>query len=124
MDKLAFAKAVQVADELINDEEVRLQIQLISAALRARNGPAAFFWAQAEGALKGKGVLGDERYPAADKWSDKADAYHRSIVSRLDELVTRRLERGGFEYSHVDLAAIRLMLTSRFFERSRRVREV
>ena len=122
MDKLAFEKAVALADELVENNEVRLQIELASAALRAKNGPAAFYEKQAEVALERYDVNSDEVVPDADKWLDKKTAYYNAIFSKLDRIIMNRLEKEHLDYSTADLAALRIMITTRVFERAKQAR--
>lgn len=124
MDKLGFGDAVRLADELIERRDVRLELAKISVALRASRGPSAFFREQANRALEKHSIeeitAEDVKVPEADKWLDRNDTYHKTICRDLDRIIVGRLESESLPFSRADVVALRIMLTSRFFNRCKK----
>jgi len=102
---------------------VRLQVRLISAAVRAKKGPYAYFQDRVEQALESVSTeqILDDRFvsPTADRYIKKRNVYFRKIHRELDALIEAELMRRGLDWTGADIAELHILLTNREIDSNR-----
>lgn len=113
----------EVAATLWATSEVKLQMRLISNAVRAKTGPHAFFEQRINRAFENVSVeqVLDDKYvnPTADAYIRKRNAYFKAIHSEVDCLIEAELTRRGLDWTGADLAGFHLLLTNLEIQTSR-----